>query len=923
MKYLRILACILMAVLVSCSNSKKAANEDNKIQTETNEDNLLKETFVFKAKEEGIKQDTISREGDIEVSVAKPIKETSDQTDYVITIKKELLKKDLMLNVAYAGMAPEGSGEALASKLVFFEKQGDQLVLFESMKGKVTTDSIPSYKLLVEFPITKETPEGYEIDFKKGFDRLYFQGAYYIEGFPSSAGESNYKVAESYIKQVKNLGDSIFVEQISNLELDNQEALTLALKITFTPYKANPNFIPKKSPYKTGKIGYFTNQPVTEAGIGRENIYAMRFDISNGKKITYYTSPSVPGEFKQAVAEGILYWNNVFGKDVLEVKDLPEGIDPHTPGYNIVWWLENDVAGGAYADMMTDPVTGELIQTHVYMTSVFATYGKFEAFREMVTQQDPSPKSLVKLKGFESQKICHHQMNWKGLDSIIQQVGTTDEQILRFSQDVVRSVIAHEVGHTLGLRHNFAGNHANTITPATKEEITQKYLITGEVDEKTLTSSSVMEYSSGFDDAITGGKIRLKHPALPYDAKAIEWGYTDISIDELQDVPTFCTDNHAGSYIDCAVWDSYADSMTDSLETWKEGISKLPKSLAISFLRAKIPVDEEDVKPMEDVKIDPLKTAKVLASSFSKVLSHFNEETYFMEVDKGYRYFSSQNLERNDEESKNYVLNQLLPKVGGLSSIFKTVLSDELFILDQEKLYQEFLTIISSSKFKSGQDYLGRDFAFSDQEMNTMAAEGEIFFHKFTDYIREEVVQALIDQDAKRLINDKEKGIDLASQQEKFLGDLAQHILFKDSEKEIKTTVGDIELKVKDFFYSYDLRENSIFLLDTLQNTGTRYFNEKNADKVANKLEDMVESILTKSDATIQSEAEVLLAKLMEESSVSREEIDEATKKELLEKAKEAVEEEYDAKEDFSEELRAWVDDLSYFYILIIKKLNH
>lgn len=150
--------------------------------------------------------------------------------------------------------------------------------------------------------------------------------------------------------------------------------------------------------------------------------------------IIYYLDPGIPEPIMSALREGALWWDQAFTaagyKNAFQVKVLPEDADPMDVRYNVIQWVHRATRGWSYGASVIDPRTGEIIKGHVTLGS-------------LRVRQD-----FLIATGFTAPYV-------EGSDV----VDTTKE--LTLALDRIRQLSAHEVGHTLGIAHNFAASENN------------------------------------------------------------------------------------------------------------------------------------------------------------------------------------------------------------------------------------------------------------------------------------------------------------------------------------------------------------------------------------------------------------------------------------------------------------------------------
>jgi hypothetical protein len=369
-------------------------------------------------------------------------------------LSKQDLGEPFLLQINYSeNVGGITTFKSSRSRVVTFARQGAALVMREAAKGSSRAEPP---QLFAPIPILAETEHDLELDLNAGFDRVYFEedrtGEDYYGRVEKPDGRA-FALLERRVLSVACEGLLVFDQ-----EARRQDGDRVVVHYYLTRYRPDPAFRPFEMT-SLKHFGFYETYPREHAG--RSVLYAMKFGVDS--PIVFALSSAIPARYRDAVRDGVLYWNRALGRPLLQAIDAPDGVEAPSPAYNVIQWVESgDYSSTSY--IQSDPWTGQILHAHVFVLEE--------------TMMD----------------------------------GDLDEQ-----NDHLRYIVAHEIGHALGLRHNFAPGRMST----------------------------VMDYYGRGQILSIGRDIANEEPALPYDRQVMRHVYLDepLLVDAL---PPFCTDGQKG-----------------------------------------------------------------------------------------------------------------------------------------------------------------------------------------------------------------------------------------------------------------------------------------------------------------------------------------------------------------------------------------
>jgi Met-zincin len=339
------------------------------------------------------------------------------------------------------------------SRVVRFERHGDVLHMLDDTAMQAAEGS----SLLATIPIRDETADSLALDLNAGFKEIYLEedrtGEDYY-GRVERDDDRTFELLDRRVLDVSYHGSLLVFDQAASTEGGKHVVVHYYL----SPYRPDPEFRPFEMK-SLMSFGFYETYPQRRSG--KWVLYATKFGVR--EPIVFALSSAIPARYRDAVRDGVLYWNRALGRPLIRVVDAPPGTRAPSPDFNVIEWITSgEYASTAY--IQSDPLTGQILHAHVFV------------IRETMMEGD-----------------------------------------LDLQRDHLRYIVAHEIGHALGLRHNFAAG----------------------------PSATVMDYFDLTQILALGREIGAGEPALPYDRDVMRHVYLGAALD-VDALPAFCTDGQKG-----------------------------------------------------------------------------------------------------------------------------------------------------------------------------------------------------------------------------------------------------------------------------------------------------------------------------------------------------------------------------------------
>jgi hypothetical protein len=399
-------------------------------------------------------------------------------------------------------------GQLGATRIVRFERSGPKVLLIQENLEYRAVSEDPYERRAVHDSFAESALWGFKIEAEEKGHALVDATDFFlrdVHGIPAAlrrAKQGSFHLDGSrcaiYLPQTKNFPLNTEVEATLTFAGEDPgrwvrdvtpspESITVREHHSFVQlpppgYKPRA-YDPRSSFFGPGYMDYATpiSEPIVKRSIARHRLEKKdpKAAVSEAvHPIVYYLDRGAPEPIRSALLEGARWWNQAFEaagyKNAFQVKLMPEDADLMDLRYNVIQWVHRATRGWSYGAAVIDPRTGEIIKGHVTLGSLRVRQDFLIAEGLLAPYEEGKP-------------------------------GAAKAQEMALAR--LRQLAAHEVGHTLGLMHNYSAS--------------------------TVNRSSVMDYPPPYvklgADGVPDVSAAYATGIGEWDKVSIAWGYQDFA----------------------------------------------------------------------------------------------------------------------------------------------------------------------------------------------------------------------------------------------------------------------------------------------------------------------------------------------------------------------------------------------------------